>query len=223
MSLLASLAAGAFVGARHALETDHLAAIATLVEGEGAGEGRATLTGASWGLGHSVPVAALGLAFLVLGVRIPEVAISGLEVLVGVVLVGLGLRMLLGRSDLAGLEAHDHDGRGHHSHLRLGTISLGHSHGHVDGESFAVGLLHGFAGSGALVVLMVSTAPTLASAGAFILAFSALSIATMAVVAAVWGRTLETELTDYLTAGAGLVGVGVGLLMVVEQVPALVW
>lgn len=226
MTLVSALAAGAVVGARHALEADHLAAVATIVEED---ESRPGLVGASWGVGHSLPVVLLGLAFLRLGVRLPE-ALTGLfEAVVGAVLVFLGVRMLLRVLRNEPVADHDHDrktpgrdrgrddGTGH-AHLSVGGLSLGVTHGHLDGEGVAVGLLHGLAGSGALVVLLVSSAPTAAAAASFLASFTALSIVTMAAVAAVWGRTLGTRFERVLAVAAGVVGVGVGALLLAEQV-----
>ena len=219
MSVVTALVAGGVVGVRHALEADHVAAVATLVDGET--DERSGLVGASWGVGHSIPIAALGVAFLLLGVRFPDAVTALFEVLVGVVLVGLGLRML---SDVAGVDGgHSHGSSGFHRHLRVGDVSFGglRSHPHIHGDGFLVGVLHGFAGSGALVVLLVSAAPTLDTALAFLASFSLLSVATMGVVSALWGRTLDTDLTPYLKGGAALLGVVVGVGLVVESAASL--
>jgi len=71
MSLVAALVGGGAVGVGHALEANHLTAVATLVdERRGADEPRGV--GASWGVGHSIPVVALGALFAALGVRLPR-------------------------------------------------------------------------------------------------------------------------------------------------------
>lgn len=219
MTGLSVLAAGAALGVRHALEADHLAAVATLVDEE---SGRTTPVasawevGASWGVGHSLPIVVLGLGFVAIGIELPAVVTTVLEALVGVVLVVLGVRLLwavLGGELLAG---HDH-GSGPHAHLSVGDLSLGPTHVHLDGDSFLVGVLHGFAGSGALVVLLVAAAPSTAAALVFLVAFSALSIATMAAVSALWGRALGTAFPRYLEAAAGLVGIAVGASLLAGQ------
>lgn len=234
MTLVSALAAGAVVGVRHALEPDHLAAIATLVR-DGENDRESGRVGASWGVGHSVPIVALGLLFVVLGVRLPESVTALFEAVVGVVLVYLGARMLWslrsrGVGAGVGVDAHAHgdvggDGDGVHSHLSLGPVSLPFGrksrHAHVDGDSALVGVLHGFAGSGALVVLLVSSAPTVGAAASFLAAFSLLSVLTMGAVSALWGRTLGTRFTLVLEAAAGVVGVAVGLLLLSEQVGTL--
>lgn len=229
MSLFSALVGGAVVGVRHAVEADHVAAVATLVDEES----RPGFVGASWGIGHSLPIIALGLLFVVVGVEVPASFARFFEALVGVVLVYLGLRML---ADVVGLEIHSHDhgddhshgdrspdraadgDHGPHAHARFGGLSLARSHYHVDDAGFLMGVLHGFAGSGALVVLLVSTAPSVSQAVAFLAAFSGLSIVTMAGVSALWDRSLGTDFEDYLAAAAGLVGVLVGAALLAETV-----
>ena len=219
MSVVTALVAGGVVGVRHALEADHLAAVATLVDGKA--DDRSGLVGASWGVGHSLPIAVLGVAFLSLGVRFPDAVTALFEALVGVVLVGLGVRTF---SDVVGVDdGHVHGPAGFHRHLRLGDVSVGavSARPHVHSDGFLVGVLHGFAGSGALVVLLVSAAPTLDVALAFLASFSLLSVVTMGAVSALWGRTLDSDLTAYLKGGAAVLGVVVGLRLVVESLGTL--
>jgi hypothetical protein len=215
MSAVAALAAGASLGVKHALEADHLAAVATLVD-DGS-TARPGLVGASWGLGHSLPIVGLAVAFVALGLQLPEFAVLAVEGVVALVLVALGVRMFL--RDGA-VERHDHGG-GDHRHLRIGTLSLGGGHLHVDGESFGVGVLHGVAGSGALVVLLVAASPTLASGGAFLGGFVVLTVATMTAVATLWGKTLRTGAAPYLELAAGAFGVLAGGLLLADVLPAI--
>lgn len=216
MTGLTVLAAGAVLGVRHALEADHLAAVATLVRDGGS---RSSLVGASWGLGHAIPIVALGLGLLTLGIRPPAVVNTLFEALVGLALLVLGGELLwtLARGDLA--TRHDH-GDDRHAHLSVGDLSLGLTHLHLDGDSFLVGVLHGFAGSGALVVLLVAAAPSTGAALGFLAGFCALSIATMAAVATIWGRALGTAFPRYLEAAAGVFGIAVGATLLVEQLVA---
>lgn len=213
MTLLGALVAGAAVGTRHAFEADHVAAVATLVD---EGTDHRALVGVSWGVGHSFPVVALGLTLVLAGVQLPETAVLLVEALVGVVLVGLGGRTLwrLRRS------GHRHDQRPpDHDHFRIGALSLGTTHSHrLDGDSLAVGALHGVAGSGALVVLLVSTAPTVDTALAFLAGFAALSVLAMGAVSVTWGTAVRSGVGWYLEAAAGLASIVVGLILLAEQV-----
>ena len=217
MTGLSVLAAGAVLGVRHALEADHLAAVATLVRDD---DGRSSLVGASWGVGHALPIVALGLGLVVLGIRPPAIVTTLFEALVGVVLLVLGGRLVwsLARGDLG--TRHDH-GDGDHVHLSVGDLSFGRTHLHLDGDSFVVGVLHGFAGSGALVVLLVAAAPSTSAALGFLAGFCVLSIATMAAVSALWGRALGTAFPRHLEGAAGLLGIAVGAMLLVEQFVAV--
>lgn len=210
MSVTAAVAAGGAVGVTHALEADHLAAMATLVD-----EKRSSSVGASWGIGHTAPILAVGLLFVALGVHLPESVTRLFEVVVGAALVAYGIRLAADAAGVIGRETHSHDGKDH-DHLRIGGLSVGTTHGHFDGESAFVGVLHGLAGSGGLVVAMAATAPTVDAALAFLLAFGLLTTVTMTAVATAWGRAVGTELTRILKGVGGVVGAAIGAALVAE-------
>ena len=132
--------------------------------------------------------------------------------------VYLGARMLAG---VLGRREHVHGTHPLHGHLDVGRLSVGR-HVHLHGDSALVGALHGVAGSGALVVALVSTAPDLPTAAAFLAAFGVCSVLTMAAVSALWGQTLETDFERALRGVAGVLGVGVGLLLLAERVGPIV-
>jgi len=210
MSLTAAVVAGGAIGVTHALEADHLAAMATLVD-----EKRSSLVGASWGVGHTAPILVVGLLFVALGVHLPDSVTAAFEVLVGLALVVYGVRLAVDAAGYLRRETHSHGGHSH-DHLRVGGFSVGFVHSHLDGESVFVGVLHGLAGSGGLVVGMATTAPTVDSALAFLLAFGVLTTLTMTAVATVWGKTLGTGLTRVLKGVGGVVGATIGLALVAE-------
>lgn len=209
MSLIAAATVGGAIGVTHALEADHLAAMATLVD-----EKRAGHVGASWGIGHTAPILVLGLCFVALGIQLPNRVTTAFEVVVGAVLVYYGARLVV---DAAGMrqETHSHDGP-LHRHLRVAGLSLGLTHGHLDDESAFVGVLHGLAGSGGLVVAMAATAGSPDAVLAFLLAFGLLTTVTMTIVAAAWGRTLGTGLTRVLKGVGGVLGAAIGAALVAE-------
>ena len=206
------LVGGAF-GARHALEADHVAAVSTLLEDET----RPLTTGAAWGFGHSVPIFLLGTFFLALGVRVPESIATAFEFLVVVVLIALGIRVLAGQEAL-GLTVlrhiqgnrceHASDG---HRHLSIGGRELGLTHTHADEESMAVGIIHGIAGSGGVVVALAAAAPTVFGGLAFLLGFSITSVLAMGVAAWAWGHVVGHVRKLRVLAGGGSILVGLVL------------
>src|SRR5437870_4392323 len=84
---------GLTLGLRHALEPDHLAAVAATLARD-RGTRRAAAAGALWGLGHAATLLLVGGALLALGLAMPLWLASLAEGLVGVVLVVLGVSLL---------------------------------------------------------------------------------------------------------------------------------
>lgn len=213
MSVLAALLAGGALGARHAIEADHLAAVTTL-DGQGrvAAPGGA---GAWWGIGHALPIATLGLGALLLGVDVPTGLAGVFEAGAGLLLVGLGAWTVVGLV-APGLHRHAHSGDVH-PHLTIGSQLLGARHQHVDPPALAVGVVHGLAGSGALVVALAATSPTRDAGIAFVASFAAATILTMVAVSAAWRRLGATAWERHLRTVAGVVAIGLGLAMVAAQ------
>lgn len=207
---------GGLFGTRHALETDHVAAVATLLDDET----NALRTGAAWGVGHSIPIGAAGIAFLALDLTVPADVLTLFELLVGLLLLWLGIRVLAGRESVA-LVVHDHltradaDSDDHaHSHVDLNGTLLGLGHSHVREESVAIGIIHGFAGSGGVVVALAAARPTVVGGLGFLLGFSVASILTMAIGAVIWGRAVER--VDWLHSLAGVASIAAGMVLIVE-------
>lgn len=196
------LAVGLGTGIRHAMESDHLAAVATLVVRRASWIEAARL-GAFWGLGHTLTLALVGGSMLALGQVVPERAADGLELLVGVMLVLLGLDCLRRlRAGLLHEHVHRHgDGQVHvhrHFHLSQKQKSLAHRHFHLDREwlrAIVVGMVHGLAGSAALVLLAVGVSSTPLVGLGYVAVFGAGSIVGMALLALAIGLGLK------LTAG----------------------
>src|SRR5271169_3435154 len=106
---------GFTLGLKHALDSDHLAAVATMATGT-ASLRRALRHGAMWGLGHTITLLAVGGTVLVLGRVIPQVASDVLELIVGFVLIWLGVDVLW-RVRRLHLHPHGHDGNPPHVHV----------------------------------------------------------------------------------------------------------
>ncbi|MGR9108767.1 MAG: HoxN/HupN/NixA family nickel/cobalt transporter [Gammaproteobacteria bacterium] len=156
---------GFLLGMRHALEADHLAAIATLVL-RSRGARHAIVQGAVWGLGHTLTLFLVSSIVLFLDAGIPENLARNLEAAVGAMLVVLGADVLrrLARERIH-VHAHRHpDGTLHvhaHSHAHENRPhTLDHEHKHTrnfPARALCVGLMHGLAGSAALILVTLST------------------------------------------------------------------
>jgi len=186
MSVGTILLLGLLLGMRHALDADHLAAVATLVT-RSRSVGHTVLQGVAWGAGHTLTLLLFGGAVLVLGLVLPEPAALALELAVGVMLVVLGAELLyrLWRGRVH-FHAHRHaDGAAHfHAHAHAGeSLHDPDRHEHSHGfplRALLVGMVHGMAGSAALILLSLETLRTPAWGLVYIALFGIGSIAGMA-------------------------------------------
>jgi cytochrome c biogenesis protein CcdA len=159
---------------------DHLAAIAPLAVRKPTGSWSA---GARWGVGHSVGVGVIGLLSLWLRHLIPKDLISQWgERLVGIMLIGIGYWAL--RKALR-IHAHEHEHDGdRHVHLHAHTHNIAHekpaAHVHTH-AAVGIGILHGLAGSSHFMGVLTALAfPTNAQAVAYLIAFGAGTVVSMA-------------------------------------------
>src|SRR2546430_17682549 len=89
-TLLSIIALGFFLGMRHAPDPDHVIAITTIVSHQRSTK-RAALTGALWGLGHTVTIFAVGTAIILFNLVIPVRLGLSMELSVGFMLIVLGV------------------------------------------------------------------------------------------------------------------------------------
>src|SRR5712671_5643837 len=223
------LALGFLLGMQHALEVDHVAAVSSIAARR-SDVADIVKHGLTWGLGHTLTLFAFAGAALGLGQAIPDHLARPIETAVGIMLIGLGSHVLwrLWR-DRVHFHAHRHgDGLSHihlHSHAGETTAhaSSAHAHVHIDRfrwRTLLVGLMHGMAGSAALLVLAVSQAASPATAVAYVLLFGLGSMlgmgalsAVIAVPLAVSARWL-TWANRGLQGAVGVVTMAVGMLSV---------
>ena len=155
-SVAAACALGLVLGCRHAFEPDHLAAVAAMVsDGRGRGSGtrsvrRAAGVGALWGLGHSLALLVVATVLAALRAEMPAYLTTGLEIVVGVLLVGLAVHLMRRGTAMHAVATRDLEPpSGDVPRKRELTLSVV--------RPLVVGLVHGLAGSGALVALVATT------------------------------------------------------------------
>ncbi len=171
--ILAVSGIGLLLGFRHAFEPDHLAAVSTLATRQSSLFAACRL-GLAWALGHTASVGVVVGLIMVGGWRLPARFSPGADGLVALLLIGLGgsvlLRYARGRWHM---HAHTHEGAPHlHLHSHAQDASHLHAHAPADARrSLGFGVLHGLAGSAAILLLLVAAAPTRAAQLAYFLAF----------------------------------------------------
>ncbi len=190
MTAFSILLIGFLLGMKHATEADHLAAVATLASRQHS-LAQTMRQGIAWGIGHTLTLMLFGGIALAMGKSIPANMAQALELAVGVMLVALGadvLRRLVRQRvhfhvhshglRLRHVHAHSHAGEGAHRY------SL-HRHVHVERppvRALAVGMMHGMAGSTALIVLSLGAVESVSAGLAYLAMFGVGSIAGMALL-----------------------------------------
>lgn len=160
-SLVAAFGFGLLLGIQHALDPDHLIAVSTIVS-EHKSFKWASLIGAFWGLGHTTTLFIVGLLVVGLRLTIPPRLAGGLEMLVAAMLIVLGINVLRRAfvTERIHLHTHTHNPETHtHVHAH-DNPKEGHAHTHplkTMRRPFLVGMVHGLAGSAALMLLVLST------------------------------------------------------------------
>ena len=195
---LFGVALGLGLGARHALEPDHLAAVSVLAADRPDAR-RGLLIGALWGLGHTLSLLACGLTVAIAAAQIPAQLADVFELGVAAMLIGRVARA-----------------------VRRARRERAHLHVHAPSRMPAmrpvlVGAVHGLAGSGALVALTTAALPTTAARVTFMALFGCGSICAMCAISGLAGWPLariarRPALATFLLVVAGMMSVLLGVL-----------
>ncbi len=216
-SILTILSFGFLLGIKHALDADHVVAVTTIVS-RSHSLIRSMLVGLSWGIGHTLTLFAAGFAVLVLKLTIPDRLALSMEFVVGVILVVLGVplvrRLVVSRTHV---HLHQHGDKKHlHGHPH--DEAPGHDHSHIR-RPLLMGMVHGLAGSGVLVPLVLSTMPSVGQGLFFLLLFGVGSISGMIIFSGLIGlpfrftARFSLNLNLWIQGVAGLISIALGLFI----------
>jgi high-affinity nickel permease len=206
-SLSAALGLGFLLGLRHATDADHVAAVSTLLSRHRS-LAASCLLGTFWGAGHTAALLAAGVASIVFQLTISTELENALEIAVAFVLILLGGNVLFRslRAISVHRHRHSHEGSSHsHVHLHLGGAEGTSEHFHlfkVGGRPFLVGLLHGLAGSGALMLVVLTTIPSSLGKLLYLLVFGVGSTGGMLLLSGVIGVPFAVTAGRWQTANA---------------------
>jgi sulfite exporter TauE/SafE len=188
METFLTLGFAAVVGFTHAFEADHLLAVSNIVTRRNS-LAEAVKDGVYWGLGHTSTILAIGLLMILVRVAVAEQVFHIFEAVVGLMLIALGIH----RIRKVWLHEQEHafvhqNQQPHHHRLAYG-----------------VGLIHGLAGSGTLVLLVMTQLQDSVESIAYLLIFGLGSVAGMLLASGIFslpfskkwssGRKLQLSLT----------------------------
>jgi hypothetical protein len=201
----APLLFGFVLGMKHALETDHLVAVSTIVT-EQSSLVRSAVVGAFWGLGHTSSLFVAALLVIGLRIHIPEHVAMGLEFTVALMLIGLGLQ---------GVRAWLRHRGAAPAVPPASPVPIGR----VGRRPYLVGLVHGMAGSAALMLLVLSTIPSPWLALLYVLLFGFGSVAGMLLMSVLLSLPLRFTarrlggMFGHVRLAAGLASTAFGLFL----------
>jgi hypothetical protein len=200
LNTLGLIGIGFLLGVRHAADTDHVVAVTTIA----AGHRRvlpAALVGAWWGLGHTLTILGAGGAIVLLNLMVPPRVGLALEFAVGMALLVVGLLNVAAPG--AGASSKD------------AVLGPGK-------RAFALGLVHGLAGSAAVALLVLATVRDAWAGCAYLLVFGLGTIAGMVLItvavaapAALLGRRLALS-GPGLRVATGILSVAFGVYTMFE-------
>ncbi len=230
--IISALFLGLIIGLVHSTDGDHIVAVSTMAK-DYKNIIRSIWIGISWGLGHSAPLIILGTLILILKESLmnfySSVAVF-FEFGVALMLILLGLQVFW-KLKKGAVHTHSHDhGKGHthlhasHSHLdRLPNDHHDERHPFLTlfpffrPKSFFIGLIHGMAGSAAVMLAILPTTPSIWTGFIFLLLFSVgtmMSMAIMTLILALPFRfTSSTSAGNYIIAFFGTITIVLGIAL----------
>lgn len=219
---------GFVIGMRHALEADHLAAVASISTQEHSLKA-SIKHGVIWGIGHTITLFIFGSAVLLLNSNISHQTADTLEFIVGIMLILLGIdvvsRMVKQRihyhihrhnKDVAHFHAHSHKNEVNHS------FEHSHEHSKFPFRTLFIGLMHGLAGTAALILLTLNTIESISFSVLYIALFgfgSILGMLLLSVIIAVPLRASKklTWLHNGLHACIGVLTISLGISIIYQS------
>lgn len=221
ITAVTTLLAGLGVGIKHAFDADHLAAVSTIVS-ERKNLLSSLLIGGVWGIGHTASLLFAGVGVIFLKVRIKQYE-NTLELFVALMLIGLGLNVLykLARGGRMHYHVHSHGSYTHihpHIHGKSPEPDPASHHGlSLSIRPLIIGMVHGLAGSAALMLLILATINSRGLALAYIIVFGIGSVGGMMLMSMLLSLPARFTAEHFrrthlaIRAAAGLFSLGCGL------------
>ncbi|MCU0389863.1 MAG: urease accessory protein [Thermoflexibacter sp.] len=205
METIIPLLLAAVVGFQHAFEADHLVAVSSIIT-KRSSIVLAVKDGIFWGLGHTSTILIIGILILVGKIVLPEQVFSYLEAGVGVMLVILGVYRFFKLFKYKNDHIHLIDDKGNH-HL-----------------AYTVGAIHGLAGSGTMILLVMTEIKEIWSSIAYLLIFGLGSVVGMLIAAGMFSLPFSKQFANNkliqlsLTAISSILCISLGFWVIYKNI-----
>jgi len=141
-----------FLGFKHSYDADHIVAVANLLRKSRSMKESFRMS-ISWSLGHMLTASGITAILYVFRESILQAILSRFELIVGIMLIGLGLYTI---GDVFLFHRHEHSsGKAahEHSHMHSKPADKKHLHKHM----FGIGIVHGLASNDELLILLTAS------------------------------------------------------------------
>ena len=175
-----------YAGFAHAFETDHLLAVSNIVSQRNS-TFKSVKDGIFWGLGHTSTILLMGVIMLLLKVQVSPAYFHYVEAGVGIMLVVLGLfRLFKLKGFLSAIKVETP------AVQMVAVTNIGLKKLHL--VSYGVGMVHGLAGSGELLLLVMLQMTSVQMGMLYLLIFGIGSILGMLVAAAMFSLPFSKKI-----------------------------
>ncbi len=229
--VLYALSLGFLLGLKHATDADHVVAVSTIVS-QGRNIWRGIWVGGSWGLGHTMPLLVIGIVILLFKESVLdkyETIAPFLEGGVALMLIFLGAQVIW-RIYARRLHLHQHFHKGTHIHIhsshkltnegdkKSSSSSFDFKHPPFRVKSFTIGVVHGLAGTAAVMLLLLPQIESFWIGIGYLLLFGVGTVLSMSVITLVLGIpfSLSSGFKNINIAISGIAGIGsiaIGILI----------
>ena len=228
-----ALIIGFLLGLKHSTDADHVVAVSTIAR-DYKNAVQSLWVGVSWGIGHSMPLIIVGIIVLALKesfISFYEDIAFYFEIGVALMLILLGAQVFwkIYRGEFHS-HAHEHDGQAHmhihgsHSHDEKKTADPHYSQDHhklgffqtfFRLKSFSIGVMHGLAGSAAVIIAMLPTSPSFVTGLLFLLIFSAGTMLAMGIMTLLIALPFSKSDSDSSNTASSIISIAAGTLSIV--------
>ena len=230
--LLSATVLGFLLGLKHATDADHVVAVASIVD-RSKNIWRGLWIGFSWGLGHTAPLLILGIIILLFKETVLdryENIAPFFEFAVGIMLISLGAQVFWQlRESRVHVHEHHHDKKTHvHVHTSHqfnedisetddhNFFSIGMSSFRM--KSFFVGMIHGLAGSAAVMLALLPTIESTWIGIIYLLLFGVGTILSMSIITILLGvpfamSSNNKKIYRYISSSAGTISILFGVAL----------
>ena len=196
---------GILLGVKHAMEPDHVTSLLALCSKDTSIYSSIKIS-LFWGAGHTFTLTGLALVVLVFNIELTDNFHQFFEIIIGIILIVMGLKILLNKS--------------YNSVKNTKSLVKASSRGLNSSslKAIGLGLIHGCAGSGTIILITLTEFDTITMGLVYILLFSASLIASISIIPAALHlpifRTstsnLKTEILNFI----GIFSIIYGIILI---------